>query len=115
MWKSFCIQGRLHYTLEWREDLTGDAKLPRSSVSRDGGPSTMLSPRSGAGCGGLPFYRLAMESPRTCAEFCLSKSLDLSIVLDAAQCRCGASAKHPSRWQCELCEDDQCSFGTGPW
>ena len=20
-----------------------------------------------------------------------------------------------SRWQCELCEDDQCSFGTGPW
>eukprot|EP00913_Durusdinium_trenchii_P010475 g9822.t1 len=51
--------------------------------------------QSGAGCGGLPFYRLATGSPRTCAEFCLSKSLDLSGVLDGVQCRCGASAKHP--------------------
>jgi len=50
--------------------------------------------RIGQPCGGLPFYRLKMGDVRSCAEFCLSKGLDLSGVVDGQECRCGASANH---------------------
>ncbi|CAJ1360469.1 unnamed protein product [Effrenium voratum] len=43
---------------------------------------------------GLPFYRLQHSDPAGCAEFCLGKGLDISGLVDGAECRCGASAKN---------------------
>jgi len=63
--------------------VTGPVELYDNSCMRIGQP-----------CGGLPFYRLKMGDVRSCAEFCLSKGLDLSGVVDGRECRCGASANH---------------------
>ncbi|CAL1154566.1 unnamed protein product [Cladocopium goreaui] len=61
--------------------------------------------RTGSSCGGLPFYRLKTSDGRSCAEFCLSKGLDLSGILDGSECRCGASASH-AIWKATLARPD---------
>eukprot|EP00927_Polykrikos_kofoidii_P046543 TRINITY_DN40752_c0_g1_i1.p1 TRINITY_DN40752_c0_g1~~TRINITY_DN40752_c0_g1_i1.p1 ORF type:complete len:1072 (+),score=129.96 TRINITY_DN40752_c0_g1_i1:345-3218(+) len=52
---------------------------------------------------GLPFYNMvqagnAVMSWRMCAKFCLNKGLDVSGVVDARRCRCGASEANSQLW-----------------
>ncbi|CAK9033420.1 unnamed protein product [Durusdinium trenchii] len=50
---------------------------------------------------GLPFYRFStgqVISWRWCAKLCLLKGLDISGVVDAKECRCGASQQNLQVW-----------------
>eukprot|EP00927_Polykrikos_kofoidii_P068769 TRINITY_DN6409_c0_g1_i1.p1 TRINITY_DN6409_c0_g1~~TRINITY_DN6409_c0_g1_i1.p1 ORF type:complete len:1112 (+),score=184.91 TRINITY_DN6409_c0_g1_i1:125-3460(+) len=52
---------------------------------------------------GLPFYSFAVVGGQTvswrmCGEFCLLKGLDISGVVDAVECRCGASPENHDVW-----------------
>eukprot|EP00927_Polykrikos_kofoidii_P086844 TRINITY_DN9851_c1_g1_i1.p1 TRINITY_DN9851_c1_g1~~TRINITY_DN9851_c1_g1_i1.p1 ORF type:complete len:969 (-),score=104.45 TRINITY_DN9851_c1_g1_i1:112-3018(-) len=53
---------------------------------------------------GLPFFTFAnlglyKVGWRTCAQFCLLKGLDVSGVVDASRCRCGASSYNLAVWR----------------
>lgn len=65
----------------------------------------MTAAPAGTRCrSGLPFYVFTFAgdhvvSWRMCAEFCLLKGFDVSGVVDASECRCGASERNRDVWR----------------